>query len=123
MFADLPPRNTNPKPQAQQNNQQNQQQQGQPKKKVYSMFTMFNVAPKTSREPPIQAELLLIMGDVHIPSRIDTIPEEVKEILEVNKGKFTRVICTGDFGTMETYEFFKSLLPKSKEWKILRLYL
>ena len=116
MFADLAPRNINPKPPAQQNNQQNQQQQGQPKKKVYSMFQMFNIAPKASREPPIQAELLLIMGDVHIPSRIDTIPEEVKEILDANKGKFTRVICTGDFGTMETYEYFKSLLPKSKEW-------
>ena len=33
MFADLAPRNINPKPPVQQNNQQNQQQQGQPKKK------------------------------------------------------------------------------------------
>ena len=91
-----------------------QKPQTQPQKKSYSMFSMFNVAPR--KDPQIQAELLLIMGDVHIPSRIDSIPEEVKEILNANKGKFTRVICTGDFGTIETYEYFKSLLPKSKEW-------
>ena len=108
MFANLGP-STN-KPPA-----QNPQVQ-QPKPKATSMFSMFNVAPKVSREPQIQAELLLIMGDVHIPSRIDSIPQEVKEILDANKGKFSRVICTGDFGTVETYEYFKSLLPKSKEW-------
>jgi len=108
MFANLGP-STN-KPPA-----QNHQVQ-QPKPKATSMFSMFNVAPKVSREPQIQAELLLIMGDVHIPSRIDSIPQEVKEILDANKGKFSRVICTGDFGTVETYEYFKSLLPKSKEW-------
>ena len=109
MFANLGP--TKPSTQ----NTQNQQPQ-QPKPKATSMFSMFNVAPKVSREPQIQAELLLIMGDVHIPSRIDAIPKEVKEILDANKGKFSRVICTGDFGTVETYEYFKSLLPKSKEW-------
>ena len=110
MFADLKPSNT------QQKAQNNRQPQPQPQKKSTSMFAMFNVKPKESKEPPIQAELLLIMGDVHIPSRIDSIPGEVKEILNANKGKFSRVICTGDFGTIETYEYFKSLLPKSKEW-------
>ena len=115
MFADIKPTTTpsQTQPQSQQNRQQ---PPAQPQKKSTSMFAMFNVAPKVSKEPPIQAELLLIMGDVHIPSRIDAIPEEVKEILNANKGKFSRVICTGDFGTIETYEYFKSLLPKSKEW-------
>ncbi len=117
MFADIKPKTTtNPQTQTQpQQNAQNTRQQA-PQKKTFSMFSMFNVAPKASKDPAIQAELLLIMGDVHIPSRIDSIPEEVKEILNANKGKFTRVICTGDFGTIETYEYFKSLLPKSKEW-------
>ena len=87
-----------------------------PAKKSTSMSSMFGLAPKTSSEPPINAELILIMGDVHIPSRIDNIPEDVKNLLNSNKGKFSRVICTGDFGTLETYEWFKSLLPKSKEW-------
>ena len=118
MFANLGPSNTvKHHPLELPNTQNNRQQpQPQPQKKSTSMFSMFNVAPKVSREPQIQAELLLIMGDVHIPSRIDSIPPEVKEILDANKGKFSRVICTGDFGTVETYEYFKSLLPKSKEW-------
>jgi vacuolar protein sorting-associated protein 29 len=87
-----------------------------PAKKSTSMLSMFGLTQKPSTEPPINAELLLIMGDVHIPSRIDVIPEDVKSLLNSNKGKFSRVICTGDFGTLETYEWFKSLLPKSKEW-------
>jgi vacuolar protein sorting-associated protein 29 len=87
-----------------------------PAKKSTSMLSMFGLAQKPSTEPAINAELLLIMGDVHIPSRIDAIPEDVKNLLNSNKGKFSRVICTGDFGTLETYEWFKSLLPKSKEW-------
>jgi len=89
---------------------------GKPQKKTYSMFSMFGVKPKENKEPAINAELILIMGDVHIPSRIDVIPEDVKSLLDSNKGKFSRIICTGDFGTLETYEYFKSLLPKEKEW-------
>ncbi len=119
MFANLGnPVKNHPlaQPNEQNNRQPQSQPQQQPQKKSTSMFSMFNVAPKVSKEPQIQAELLLIMGDVHIPSRIDSIPKEVTEILNSNRGKFSRVICTGDFGTMETYEYFKSLLPKSKEW-------
>jgi len=108
MFADTKPTNNPPSS----NNQSNKN----PQKKSTSMFSMFNVAPKTSTEPPIQAELILIMGDVHIPNRIDSIPNDVKELLNANKGKFSRILCTGDFGTIESYEYFKSLLPKSKEW-------
>ena len=104
-----------PQNQNQSNNAQNSAQ-AQPAKKSTSMFSMFNIKPKVNKEPPINAELILIMGDVHIPSRIDVIPEDVKTLLNNNKGKFSRIICTGDFGTLETYEWFKSLLPKSKEW-------
>ena len=93
-----------------------QKPQNQGAKKPISMFSMFNIKPKENKEPSIQAELILIMGDVHIPSRIDTIPEDIKNLLNSNKGKFSRVICTGDFGTVETFEWFKSLLPKAKEW-------
>ena len=90
--------------------------QNQQAKKSTSMFSMFNIKPKEHKEPAIQAELILIMGDVHIPSRIDAIPEDIKNLLNSNKGKFTRVICTGDFGTEETLAWLKSLLPKAKEW-------
>lgn len=33
-------------------------------------------------------ECILIMGDVHIPNRIDSLPEEIRNILEENKNKF-----------------------------------
>lgn len=90
-----------------------------PNNKSSSMSSMFNIGAKKQeppKDPPIQAELLLIMGDVHVPGRVDAIPEDVKNLLENNRGKFSRILCTGNFGTMETYEWFKSLLPKSKEW-------
>lgn len=87
------------------------------KPKTASMSSMFNVSkPQVKKEATSPAELILIMGDVHIPSRIDIIPEDIKTILENNKGKFHRVICTGNFGTIDTYEWFKTLLPKGKEW-------
>ena len=59
MFADIKPTTTpsQTQPQSQQNRQQ---PPAQPQKKSTSMFAMFNVAPKVSKEPPIQAELLLI---------------------------------------------------------------
>ena len=120
MFANAGPTNAPPKVSLFGNTptpqNQNAQSNNQPAKKSTSMFSMFNVKPKTNVEPPINAELLLIMGDVHIPSRIDVIPDGIKSLLNSNKGKFSRIICTGDFGTLETYEWFKSLLPKSKEW-------
>ena len=34
------------------------------------------------------------MGDVHIPNRIDSLPKEITNILEENKNKFNRIICT-----------------------------
>ena len=100
MFADTKPTNNPPSS----NNQSNKN----PQKKSTSMFSMFGLAQKPSTELAINAELLLIMGDVHIPNRIDSIPNDVKELLNANKGKFSRILCTGDFGTIESYEYFKS---------------
>ena len=116
MFANVGPSSTTPKVSMFGDTSTTQNQNNQPAKKSTSMFSMFNIQPKVNKEPPINAELLLIMGDVHIPSRIDVIPDGVKALLDSNRGKFSRIICTGDFGTLETYEWFKSLLPKSKEW-------
>ena len=56
------------------------------------------------------------MGDVYIPNRIDQIPEEIKKVLMDNKTKITRIICTGNFGNMETYDWFNSLLSKGREY-------
>lgn len=60
-------------------------------------------------------EMILILGDVHIPNRIDAIPEEIKKVLGNNKSKVSRIICTGNFGNIETYDYFKSLLAKGSE--------
>ena len=65
--------------------------------------------------PPSSPELLLILGDVHIPGRIGSVPEEIKKILDENKGKFSRILCTGNYGTQETILWLKSLLPEGKK--------
>lgn len=60
-------------------------------------------------------ETILIMGDVHIPNRIDALPEAIKNVLTSAKIKPNRIISTGNFGTMNEYRFFKSLLAKGCE--------
>ena len=64
MFADVKPKETtNPQTQTQpQQNAQNTRQQA-PQKKTFSMFSMFNVAPKASKDPAIQAEQI---GRAHV---------------------------------------------------------
>lgn len=83
-------------------------------KKSTNMFDLLQAKPK-EQSPPVIPELILIIGDAYIPSRIGSIPEEVKQVFENNRHKFSRIICTGNFGRMEEYEFLKSLLPKGKE--------
>jgi len=78
--------------------------------------TMFSKKTEKISEP----ELILIMGDVHIPNRIDQIPIEIKTILEKNKSKFTRILCTGNFGNIETYEWFKSLLSPGHDFNCVK---
>ena len=120
MFADTKPSSTkmfstakndplsNPKSNPKQKTQQEPQ-----KKSQTSLNSFFQSVQKKPQEPEKDiAECILIMGDVHIPNRIDSIPNEVKKILEDNKSKFTRIICTGNFGNIETYNYFKNLLGK-----------
>lgn len=123
MFADTKPSSTkmfstakndplsNPKSNPKQKTQQEPQ-----KKSQTSLNSFFQSVQKKPQEPEKDiAECILIMGDVHIPNRIDSIPNEVKKILEDNKSKFTRIICTGNFGNIETYNYFKNLLSKEYE--------
>ena len=49
-------------------------------------------------------ECILIMGDVHIPNRIDSLPKEITKILEENKNKFNRIIC------IEIFEICKIII-------------
>ena len=97
------------------NNNNNNTQQKPQQKKQTGMSDFFKKVDKIS-EP----ELILIMGDVHIPNRIDQIPIEIKNILEKNKSKFSRILCTGNFGNMETYDWFKSLLSPGHEFNCVK---
>ena len=60
-------------------------------------------------------EMILIMGDVHIPTRINSIPPEIKTTLKNTKSKFNKIICTGNYGNTETHTWLKSLLSKGCE--------
>mmetsp|Transcript_10119 Transcript_10119/g.12152 ORF Transcript_10119/g.12152 Transcript_10119/m.12152 type:complete len:202 (-) Transcript_10119:117-722(-) len=54
-------------------------------------------------------ELVLVLGDVHIPHRANTIPEKFKRMLVPNK--MQHVICTGNVGNDEQYEELRELAP------------
>lgn len=56
-----------------------------------------------------RTELVLVIGDLFIPQRISEIPEEIKKILLPNK--FQHILCTGNVGSRETYDWLKSLCP------------
>lgn len=54
-------------------------------------------------------ELVLILGDLHIPNREAEIPEKFKRMLVPNK--MQHVICTGNVGSKEQYEELRGLAP------------
>lgn len=54
-------------------------------------------------------ELVLVLGDLHIPSRENVIPAKFKRMLVPNK--MQHVICTGNIGSKEQYDELRSLAP------------
>jgi vacuolar protein sorting-associated protein 29 len=52
-------------------------------------------------------ELVLIIGDLHIPQRSVDLPEKFKELLV--PGKVQHVLCTGNIGNREHTDWLKSL--------------
>jgi vacuolar protein sorting-associated protein 29 len=54
-------------------------------------------------------ELVLVIGDLHIPQRGIDIPEQFREMLV--PGKVQHVLCTGNVGNRETTDWVKSLAP------------
>ncbi len=59
--------------------------------------------PLVSLSPPSLPQLVLVLGDIHIPSRKGELPPEFKDLLV--PGKMQHVLCTGNVGskTMEDY--------------------
>jgi len=56
-------------------------------------------------------ELVLLLGDHHIPSRALTIPEQFQRMLV--PGKMQHIICTGNIGAPEEYERLRELVGGS----------
>jgi len=54
-------------------------------------------------------ELVLVLGDLHIPNRKNYIPAQFKRMLVPNK--MQHVICTGNFGSKEQYHELRKLAP------------
>ena len=52
-------------------------------------------------------ELVLIIGDFHLPMRAVDIPDKFKELLV--PGKIQHVICTGNVGNRETLDWLRTL--------------
>eukprot|EP00615_Pteridomonas_danica_P009122 CAMPEP_0114351342 /NCGR_PEP_ID=MMETSP0101-20121206/17116_1 /TAXON_ID=38822 ORGANISM="Pteridomonas danica, Strain PT" /NCGR_SAMPLE_ID=MMETSP0101 /ASSEMBLY_ACC=CAM_ASM_000211 /LENGTH=187 /DNA_ID=CAMNT_0001491179 /DNA_START=101 /DNA_END=664 /DNA_ORIENTATION=+ len=54
-------------------------------------------------------ELVLVVGDCHIPHRAAGIPEQFKRMLVPNK--MQHVLCTGNLVSKEQFDEFRSLSP------------
>lgn len=54
-------------------------------------------------------ELVLVLGDLHIPQRASLIPEKFKRMLVPNK--MQHVLCTGNIGSRQQYEELRNLAP------------
>lgn len=52
-------------------------------------------------------QLVLIIGDLHIPFRSNGIPSQFKKLLV--PGKIQHILCTGNLCTKEIYDYLKTL--------------
>ena len=51
--------------------------------------------------------LVLVIGDLHIPSRAPSLPAKFKNLLL--PGKIQQTLCTGNVTDRETYDFLRSV--------------
>ncbi|KAG2471295.1 VPS29 protein, partial [Polypterus senegalus] len=51
--------------------------------------------------------LVLVLGDLHIPHRCNTLPAKFKKLLV--PGKIQHILCTGNLCTKESYDYLKTL--------------
>ena len=63
-------------------------------------------------------ELVLIIGDLHIPTRISCINDEIKKTLQLKK--FQHIICTGNIGNHDTLDFLKTLCSNSGNFHLVK---
>ncbi|XP_063000261.1 vacuolar protein sorting-associated protein 29-like, partial [Elgaria multicarinata webbii] len=53
------------------------------------------------------AKLVLVLGDLHIPHRCNSLPAKFKKLLV--PGKIQHILCTGNLCTKESYEYLRTL--------------
>ncbi|KAF3845102.1 hypothetical protein F7725_008265 [Dissostichus mawsoni] len=54
-----------------------------------------------------RGRLVLVLGDLHIPHRCNTLPAKFKKLLV--PGKIQHILCTGNLCTKESYDYLKTL--------------
>ncbi|XP_076031388.1 vacuolar protein sorting 29 isoform X1 [Oratosquilla oratoria] len=58
--------------------------------------------------PEIQSpQLVLVLGDLHIPHRVNSLPTKFKKLLV--PGRIQHILCTGNLCTKESYDYLKTL--------------
>lgn len=50
---------------------------------------------------------MLVLGDLHIPHRCNSLPAKFKKLLV--PGKIQHILCTGNLCTKESYDYLKTL--------------
>lgn len=55
----------------------------------------------------IYLQLVLVLGDLHIPHRCNSLPAKFKKLLV--PGKIQHILCTGNLCTKESYDYLKTL--------------
>ena len=52
---------------------------------------------------------ILVLGDIHIPTRAHQVPEKIKEVLLKSKDIIQTIISTGNICGRESYDFIRTL--------------
>ena len=52
-------------------------------------------------------QLVLVLGDLHIPHRCNSVPAKFKKLLV--PGKIQHILCTGNLCTKESFDYLKTL--------------
>ena len=52
-------------------------------------------------------QLVLVVGDLHIPHRANSLPSKFKKLLV--PGKIQHILCTGNLCTKESFDYLKTL--------------
>lgn len=67
--------------------------------------SIFLVLYKTDEIQNLQ--LVLVLGDLHIPHRCSSLPAKFKKLLV--PGRIQHILCTGNLCTKESYDYLKTL--------------